>query len=152
MNRKVTRGLAVMLAVCLMIIGAAAENGDTVTISREEYERYRQFDELLELMDAADIYFYKDADHAKMLEGASAGLLSGLGDPYSFYYSPEAWEKMWEEDEGEYAGVGILISSNFVTGLCTIARVFKGSPAEAAGVRRGGYSLPGGRRSLCERR
>ena len=72
-----------------------------------------------------------------MLEGASAGLLSGLGDPYTFYYTPEAWKKMWEDDEGEYAGLGILISSNYSTGLCTISRVFKGSPAEASGVRRG---------------
>ena len=137
MNRKVTRGLAVVLAVCLMILGAAAESGDTVTISREEYERYRQFDELLELMDAVDIYFYKDADYEKMLEGASAGLLSGLEDPYSFYYNPEEWVKLWEDDKGEYAGIGILISSNYTTGLCTISRVFKNSPSEAAGVRRG---------------
>lgn len=111
--------------------------GDTVTISREEYERYRQFDELLELMDAAETYYYQEFDTKKLLQGASAGLLSGLGDHYTFYYTPEAWEQMWEDDEGEYAGVGILISSNYSTGICTISRVFKGSPAEAAGVRRG---------------
>ena len=115
----------------------AAEGKDTVTISREQYERYRQFDELLELMDTVNYYYYKEPDTEKMLQGASAGLLSGVGDPYTFYYDPESWEKMWEEDEGEYAGVGILISSNYVTGISTIARVFKGSPAEAAGVRRG---------------
>ena len=72
-----------------------------------------------------------------MLQGASAGLLAGLQDPYTFYYTPEAWKKMKEDDEGEYAGVGILISSNYKTGVCTISRVFKGSPAEAAGVQRG---------------
>lgn len=44
---------------------------------------------------------------------------------------------MWEEDEGEYAGIGLLISANYSTGICTISRVFKGSPAEAAGVQRG---------------
>ena len=114
-----------------------AGDADTVTISREAYERYRQFDELLELMDAADAYYYKEPDHQKMLQGASAGLLNGLEDYYTFYYTPEAWEQMWEDDEGEYAGVGILISSNYTTGICTISRVFKGSPAEAAGVRRG---------------
>ncbi|MBR2823995.1 MAG: S41 family peptidase [Clostridia bacterium] len=113
------------------------EEGDQVTISREEYERYRQFDELLELMDAADAYFYQEPDHQKMLQGASAGLMEGLEDYYSFYYTPEAWTKMWEEDEGEYAGVGILISSNYATGICKISRVFEGSPAEKAGVRRG---------------
>ena len=111
--------------------------GDTVTITREQYERYRQFDELLELMDAAETYFYKETDTKKMLQGACEGLLSGLGDHYTFYYTPEEWEQMWEDDEGEYAGVGILISSNYSTGICTISRVFRGSPAEAAGVRRG---------------
>lgn len=116
---------------------AQAESGDTVTISREEYEYYQQLRELLTLMDAVDSYYYKEPDRQKMLEGANAGLLMGLEDPYTFYYSPEAWEKMWEDDEGEYAGVGILISSNYKTGLCTISRVFKGSPAEAVGVQRG---------------
>ena len=122
-----------------------AGDADTVTISREAYERYRQFDELLELMDAADAYYYKEPDHQKMLQGASAGLLNGLEDYYTFYYTPEAWEQMWEDDEGEYAGVGILISSNYTTGICTISRVFKGSPAEAAGVRRGISSTRWGR-------
>ena len=114
-----------------------SEDGEVVTITREEYERYRQFDELLDLMDAAEAYYYQEPDLQKMIQGASAGLLSGLEDPYTFYYTPEAWEKMWEEDEGEYAGVGILISSNYLTGICRISRVFKGSPAEAAGVQRG---------------
>ena len=116
---------------------AVSEDGETVTLSREEYERYRQFDELLTLMDAADVYFYQEPDHQKMLEGASRGLLSGLGDPYSFYYNPEEWQEMLDDDEGEYAGVGIMISSNYATGICRISRVFRGSPAEAAGVRRG---------------
>ena len=117
--------------------GDVGDSGDTVTISRERYERYRQFDELLELEDAVDTYYYKEPDHEKMVQGAAAGLLAGLGDHYTFYYTPEDWTKMWEDEEGEYAGIGILISSNYKTGLCTISRVFKGSPAEAAGVHRG---------------
>ncbi len=112
-------------------------DSDTVTISRDLYERYRQFDELLELMDVVDYYYYQEPNVTDMLQGASAGLLAGLQDPYTFYYTPEAWQKMKEDDEGEYAGVGILISSNYKTGVCTISRVFKGSPAEAAGVQRG---------------
>lgn len=112
-------------------------DGDTVTISREQYERYQQFDELIELIDAADIYFFEEPDHTKMLQGASAGLLAGLGDYYTFYYTPEDWAEMWEDDEGEYAGIGILISASYATGICTISRVFKNSPSEAAGVQRG---------------
>ncbi|MCR4875579.1 MAG: S41 family peptidase [Clostridiales bacterium] len=116
---------------------------DTVTISRELYERYSQLDELVELLDAVENHYYKEPDMTEVLQGASAGLLKGLGDPYTFYYNPEEWIEMWEEDEGEYAGVGILISSQIDRtnkndrGVCVISRVFKGSPAEAAGVQRG---------------
>lgn len=117
--------------------GPVQQDGDTVTISREEYERYQQFAELQELIDTVDTYYYQEPDRKRMLQGASAGLLAGLEDPYTFYYTPEAWEKMWEDEETEYAGVGILISSNYTTGVCTISRVFKNSPAEAAGVQRG---------------
>ncbi|MBE5768357.1 MAG: S41 family peptidase [Clostridiales bacterium] len=114
-----------------------APKGDTVTISREEYEQYQQFDVLLDLMEQADLYFYEEVDHQAMLEGAAMGVLAGLGDPYTFYYTPEDYAAMWEDDEGEYAGVGMQITANYLTGLCTISRVFDGSPAQAAGVHKG---------------
>ena len=114
-----------------------SNDSDTVSISREDYEVFQEFSELIELMKTADSNFYQETDHAKMLEYAAKGLLSGLDDPYTFYYSPEEWEKMWEDDEGNYTGIGVLISGNYETQICTISRVFKGSPAEAAGVLRG---------------
>ena len=112
-------------------------DSDMVTISRVEYEKLEQFSELAELIDIAEESFYQDTDREKMIEYAAKGLMSGLGDPYSFYYSPKEWEEMWEEDEGNYTGIGVLISANYETQLCTISRVFKGSPAEAVGVQRG---------------
>ena len=116
---------------------AAVTQGDTVTISREEYEQYQQFNELIDLIDFAENAFYKDTDREKMLQYAAKGLMAGLDDPYSFYYSPDEWASMWEEDEGEYEGIGVLINANYRTGICTIIRVFKGSPAEEVGVQRG---------------
>lgn len=114
-----------------------SESGDTVTISREEYERYKQFDTLLELMDLVDYAYFEDYDVQDMLDGAANGLLLGLGDPYTFYYTPEEYAELWEDDEGEYAGVGIQISTSYLTGLCTISRVFDNGPAREAGVLKG---------------
>ena len=111
--------------------------GDTVTISREEYERYKQFDTLLELMDLVDYGYFEEYDVQDMLDGAASGLLLGLGDPYTFYYTPEEYAELWEEDEGEYAGIGIQISTSYLTGLCTISRVFDNGPAREAGVQKG---------------
>ena len=112
-------------------------SGDTVTISKEEYERYKQFDTLLELMELVDYGYFEEYDVQDMLDGAANGLLVGLGDPYTFYYTSEEYAKLWEEDEGEYAGVGIQISTSYLTGLCTISRVFDNGPAREAGVLKG---------------
>lgn len=114
----------------------AGESG-TVTIPQEEYDRYRQLDGVLDVIDVAKEYYYKDVDTAKLIESATSGALLGLEDPYTFYYTPEDYKTLWEDDEGEYAGVGLQISTSYATGICTISRVFENSPAADAGVHRG---------------
>ena len=52
-------------------------DGDSVIISREEYDRYQQFDTLIELMDLANASFFEDVNEQDMLDGAAMGLLSG---------------------------------------------------------------------------
>lgn len=111
--------------------------GDTVMISREEYEKYKQFSEMFEIFDAANESFYVETNKEQMIEYATRGLMAGLDDPYSFYYSPKEYEELWEEDEGKYVGIGVMIQANMETQECTIIRVFEGGPAQEAGVRRG---------------
>ena len=89
------------------------------------------------MMDVVDAYYYQDANEQDMLDGAASGLLYGLGDPYTFYYTAEDYAELWEEDEGNYAGVGIQISGSYLTGDCTISRVFDNSPAREAGIHKG---------------
>ena len=115
----------------------AAAGSDTVTISKAEYERLMRFADAADLYDMVDYYFYKEPDYDRMIEGACRGVLAGTGDPYTYYYNAEEFEEMWEDDEGNYVGIGVLISANAKTQICTISRVFKGSPAEEAGVQRG---------------
>ena len=110
---------------------------DEVIISRKDYERYQKLDTLLDIMDLVDAYYYEDADEELMLEGAAAGMLDAVGDPYTFYYSPEDYQELWEDDAGSYVGIGVMISANYSTQICTITRVFKDGPAEKAGVRNG---------------
>lgn len=117
--------------------GAATTDSEMVTISREEYERLKQYEELDEIKQIVDQYYYQEPDDQGMLDGAAMGLLYGLDDPYTFYYTPENYAKMWADDEGNYAGVGIQIMANYQTGICTVTRVFLDSPALEAGLRKG---------------
>ena len=153
MKKHANRGVkltALLLMVSLLLTGCAllptsisdaanslAGEGENVTISREEYERLLKYEELEEIRQVVDMYYYQEPDEQAMLDGAAMGLLYGLNDPYTFYYDPESYAKMWEEDEGEYAGIGIQIMADYSTGLCTITRVFLDSPALEVGIRRG---------------
>ena len=110
---------------------------DTVVITREEYEQYQKFSEMFSIYNTAGEYFYQEPDYDRMVEYAIRGMMAGLDDPYSFYYTPEEYEQMRKEDEGIYVGIGVLIQSNPRTQVCTIIRVCEGGPAEAVGVQRG---------------
>ena len=115
----------------------AGGDDDSVTISREEYELYQKFSDMFTIYDTANAYFYQETDPDHMIEYATKGLMAGLDDPYSFYYNPEEYAEMQEDDKGQYVGIGVMISANMETQICTISRVFKGGPAEEAGVQRG---------------
>ena len=151
MNHSPQRGvklLALLIMVSLLLTSCSllptsvsdavnGENSDTVTISRAEYDRLKKYEELDELKLLVEQYFYQEPDEQAMLDGAEMGLLYGLDDPYTFYYTPDQYAKMWENDEGEYAGIGIQIMANYATGICTISRVFLDSPALEVGIRKG---------------
>ncbi|MGN0775704.1 MAG: S41 family peptidase [Candidatus Ventricola sp.] len=142
-NHVIASVLAFVLltAVCFST-GAAAtlpmfkQQGD-ITISREEYNRLKQYEKLDMLMQLAEMYYYEDVDTDEMLENAAVGLIAGIGDVYSMYYTVEEMEAFNEETEGEYAGIGCQLLADPTDKLITVTRVFKGSPAEKAGMRSG---------------
>lgn len=131
-----------MTALCLPSAGSESEalpasGTDTVTIPRELYEQYRKMDTLMEILDVVEANYYEEIDESSLFDGAAAGLLDSLEDPYTFYYTAESFASYMEHQQGNYAGIGIQISTSYVTRTSTISRVFAGSPAEAAGVQRG---------------
>ena len=113
------------------------QESDTVTISREEYDRLMQYSKLDTLMQLVEAYYYEDADTDAMLEGAALGLMQGIGDVYSTYYTKEEMDKFNEETEGEYAGIGCQLLADPEDTTITVTRVFKNSPADEAGIRSG---------------
>ena len=138
--------LLLALMLCVASVDAAAislrslvqqKDEDTVTISREEYESLLRFEKLDVLMQLVDMYYYEDVDEDEMLESAALGLIAGIGDVYSTYYTKEDMEAFNEETEGEYAGIGCQLLADPSDQMITVTRVFKGSPAEEAGMRAG---------------
>lgn len=113
---------------------------DMVTIPRAEYERLKQYALLDEVRQNIEAYYYQAPDEQKMMDGAIQGLLSGLGDSYTFYYPKEAWKKLWEDNQGKYAGIGVMMQGKLDSSVM-IVRVFRNTPAEAAGLKKGDIIL-----------
>lgn len=113
------------------------EEDNTVTITKDEYARLLRYEKLDVLMELVEMYYYEDVDEDEMLESAALGLIAGIGDVYSTYYTKEDMEAFNEETEGEYAGIGCQLLADPSDQMITITRVFKGSPAERAGMRSG---------------
>ncbi len=81
--------------------------------------------------------FLFDEDMTKVSDGIYKGMVSGLEDAYSVYYTEDEFNALMEESSGNYCGIGAVVQKDIKTGLVTIVRVFKQSPAEEAGLKAG---------------
>ncbi len=78
---------------------------------------------------------YVDAlDEKKLEEGIYKGMLYGVGDPYTTYFTSEEIKKLKETMSGRYAGIGVVVKIDPKDRLITIVNVFEGAPGEKAGI------------------
>ena len=70
----------------------------------------------------------------KLEEGVYAGLIYGLGDVYSRYYTKDEYEQESVTTEGSYLGIGVAMQK-YTAGGVQIVECYKGSTAEEAGVK-----------------
>lgn len=72
--------------------------------------------------------------------GALQGLVWGLGDPYSTFFTPEMAEEFAQELEGSFFGIGAEIGLDDSGSIVVIAPL-PGTPADVAGVKAGDHIL-----------
>lgn len=77
----------------------------------------------------------KQTTEESMTTNAIDGLLLSLGDKYAAYYDPKMNKEFEMDTKGEFFGVGMTVGMKENTP--TISSVFKGTPAEKAGLKSG---------------
>ena len=139
MKRRIIAVGAVVWLMIMAIVGTAlitaGGSGAQVNrlVSEEEYamiERYRRLDEVRQtLMEQ----YYQPVEEDTLVIGAIRGMMDSLGDPYTFYYTPEELAAEEEESSGVFHGVGMVVQRTR-EGALEIIRVYPDSPAEEAGL------------------
>lgn len=90
-----------------------------------------------ELTGYINLYYYETPEADKLEDGLYSGLLQGLGDPYSAYYNIQDYENLQISATQNYYGIGAGLSQNKDSMQVTVSHVYEGSPAEAAGLKKG---------------
>lgn len=111
---------------------AGQEETTQDAVSRSNVEK-----KIGEIAGLIDQYYYDDIDEEALVEGMYAGMVEGLGDPYSAYYTAEDYKSLTESTSGVYYGIGAVLTQNINTKVVTILHVYPGTPAEEAGVKDG---------------
>ena len=132
MKKRITKiVIAVLAVVCLaegfFLYRAYWGAGDTMRI----VQKIRNIER------AIQTYYKGDIDEDQLEDYTYKGLVAGLGDQYSDYYSEEEYKELTESTEGVYSGVGITMTKDSDSGEIKVVNTLKGSPADGSGLKEG---------------
>lgn len=138
-------GIAVIIALIVLMIGLIRKikDGSIFTmyynlIGSNSQSEPVVTDEMQEKLGAIksviDNYYYEEVDPQALENGIYKGLVDGLGDPYSTYYTEEEYAEMMESSEGVYQGIGAYLEQDSETMQIKVVRPISGSPAEKVGL------------------
>ena len=127
------RSVSLLTFVCVLLIVAMSASTLTLLLTGSRPAAPEAGEEILSIVQRE---YYREVDAEALETAAIDGMLAALGDPYTFYYTNEAYAAMNEETTGRYVGVGLLVGED-ENGALTVLRVFRDSPAEAAGMKAG---------------
>ena len=135
------------LIACYAIVGSFMTKSGQAVARNSQYVQVRVFEDVINHI-IED--YVEEPDLNKVRVGSLRGLAEGL-DPYSAYLTPEqAKQYNPKTAQGE---TGLVVSK--VAGYAYVLSVFKGSPAEQAGIKEGDFieyigTLPSRELSLYE--
>lgn len=136
-NNEFKKGIAVGVAVTLVITGTGFAGyqkimfpkgsalSDTKTVQKLNYLESLINEEYLE-----------EKEEDSLREGLYAGLMSGLNDPYSTYYTAEQYKELNTSNEGSYVGIGAVLQKD-KDGGAKIVQLYEGGSGEQAGLKKG---------------
>lgn len=131
--KKTIIAVATILVLIISIPFVVAED-NPLTSYLDRMEKLEKLDLILTYLEH---YYDGEIDYDKLMEGAAAGMMYSLGDPYAYYSPVENHDAEIENLEGNYVGVGALLMVDVEgTKKAMVTRVFEGSSAQKSGIQK----------------
>lgn len=110
--------------------------GKYVLVTKTE-ENENISNELDKFRTIIDKYFLGKVDENKLREGAIAGYIHGLDDPYTEYITKDKMKEYLEDTKGNFVGIGVYMTKDTKKNQIIIIGVIPDSPAEKVGLKAG---------------
>ena len=139
-------GVLIVTAVLAILYGIISFNGMSLVIGGNNGmtklpESFLLDDEsvekLNEIYSYMYLYYYEDFEVEDIQELMYKGVMEGLDDPYSMYYTEDEYEELMVNTSGVFVGIGAGLNQNVDTMEVIITKVYAGTPAEEAGLLNG---------------
>ena len=106
----------------------------TAAVRNDLFEIAKQIEIFNTLFKTLSLNYVDNSSPAKLMEKAIDGVLEDL-DPYTVFWNAQEVEDARIKNTGAYSGIGASIKSD--REVLTVMRVFKGGPADVAGIKPG---------------
>jgi carboxyl-terminal processing protease len=117
------------------VIVAGSMAADAVPTQSRSRDRYRTLDAFAEALSYISNQYVDPMDERKLVYGAVRGMVDQL-DQHSTFLPPQRYERLRQDTEGEFAGVGLTLGAGPQDDSPPIIDgVIAGSPASRAGLR-----------------
>lgn len=136
-NKEFKKGIAIGVASTLVVTGTVFASYQKMLFPKgnalSDVKTVQKLNYLEELIDKE---YLDEKDESSLREGLYAGLLAGLKDPYSTYYTAEQYKELNTSNEGSYVGIGAVLQKDDAGGA-KIIQLYEGGTGEQAGLKKG---------------
>ena len=120
--------------LCTALVGAGIFGGRYALSNKDHAVNQESVQKAKTIESLIDKYYLDQIDNDELDSYLYKGLMAGLGDPYSTYYTAEEYKELTEDTEGVYRGIGVTMQKDVSTGAVTVVKCFEGAPGAEAGL------------------
>ena len=120
--------------LCTVLVGGGIFGGRYVLSNKDHAVNQESVQKAKAIESLIDKYYLDKIDNDELESYLYKGLMAGLGDPYSTYYTAEEYKELTEDTEGVYRGIGVTMQKDVSTGAVTVVKCFEGAPGAEAGL------------------
>ena len=97
-----------------------------------------KLDQMAEIINEQYLYA-NEIDDSAIEDALCQAMMDYLNEPYSCYYDKKSLDKLMENSEGIYCGIGASLLQNVEDMKILVVEVFSNSPAKEVGIQSGDY-------------